>query len=1008
MNPHFKLDDVNQVFEAFVEKAETSVIDYFLGKIVEHHRIGEEFTQIVQRFSDIIKRKSISAEDPEEIRNSEKELFGLLGKTRKSTEFEGFVAILDRIEVVAKEMAAELPETIFSPERIERYPITSKEKRWLRLKKRFSNIGISFRLVVIKAANHVRKLFNLTPVENRRIRKIPFRDMAIEFMVNHYTTGILEQYKSLMKIRSEHFIPMWQVSNKMDEIFLNLLQGGDGKTKIEELQTEFVKEPVEIQKQLLESFRENIHLLTVETFNQLEEAYLKVNKADLPAKMFKPEMIGKKKKKIGAVTSQTINQWKNAHFTLLEDWTVDVEMTLLYYSVFNEYAKLKIRIDEYITDQLTPSFKQIADFISQSSEIIRQSGTSLKKTRETISAERKRVADELVDTMLSQIIEKLTGCFSDDIEHFRVQTLSFAEHVSDKRAFVRNKTYDRPIRDSEISWISPRELLNFEALAHLSESLDVVESAVETNLDTARLNLLTLGTVFDFNLESALMLLDQKQGAPKDAIHVAQEGLDRAMSHLEMVRLKITASRNILSEDIKSAVNKFDSEIQKLKNTEKIFDLQLKIARIRAVEKSKQVRKETLRQIKQILPEIVRKTRNLESFIRLKVDEYSIRFGFITVKKFVTFELTEFISQTQEAVSKLPFVYQRIYALKPTDEERFFVNRNNELNQLTQALDNWNKERFINTAIIGEKGSGVTSLINYFLRGINNDIPVIQCNVSEKVYTPEKYLSFFSQLLGQPAFGSNQEVIEYFKKSGSVRIIVMENLQHFFLKRVGGFDCINMFFDLMTNTIRNVFWIGTFTGHTWNFLDKTIQISNFFTDEIFIEPMSKETIEEIIFKRNRLSGYQIFFEPNANNLQDKAFQKMDDDSKQLFLRRQYFAHLRRMSSGNISLAQLYWLRSTLSVTEQNISIEAITDKDFTFVKSLTDPDLFVLQTLLLHDGLTLEDFALVMNKNINVSRNLMIPMYEKGILIRPKSKFTINPLIYKPVTDYLASRNFIH
>lgn len=1008
MNPHFEIDEVNQLYDAFVKKAEVLVVDYFQVKLLEHHRIEEELTQIVQRFSDIIKRTSISAEDTEEIRNSEQELFKLLTETRKSTELEGFASIIENIEVVAKEMAVELPESIFSPEKIERYSINREDKRWLRLKKRLSNIGISIRLSGIKATNHARKVIKVTPVESCRIRKIPFRDMALHFMINHYATRLLEQYNSLMKIRSGSLLQMWQVSNKMDEIFLTFLQGDTGKNKIEELQTEFIRNPEEVQNQLLETYRDKIHQVTVETFSQLEEAYHKVNKVDLPAKTFKPEIIEKRKKKVEPVIAQTIHRWKNAHFALLDDWTVDVEITLLYYSVFNEYALLKIRIDEYITNQLTPSFNLIGNFIGQSRELIRQSGTSQKKTREAISGERNRVVHELVDTTLSQVIEKLTGCFSDDISHFRAQTLAFVDHVSDKRAIVRNKKYDRPIKDSEINWISPRELLNFEALAHLSEGLENVEAKIEKNLDQARLNLLTLGTVFDFNLESALMLLDQKQRTPKDAIHVAQEGLNRAMSHLETVRSKISAIQNTLSDDVKRAVNKFDGEIQKLKNSDNIYELQLKIARIRAIEKSKHVRKESIRQIKQILPVIGRKTRNLDSFIRLKVNEYSIRFGFITVKKFVTFELTEFITQTQEAVSKLPFVYQRLYQLNPTDEERFFVNRLNELSQLRQALDNWKKERFITTAIIGEKGSGGTSLINYFLRDIDDKFPVIKCNISEKIYTPEKYLSFFSQLLGQPAFGSNQEVIEYLKESGGTKIIVLENLQHFFLKQIGGFDCMNMFFDLMTNTIKNVLWIGTFTGHSWNFLDKTIQVSNFFTDEIFIEPMNKGTIEEIIFKRNRLSGYQIIFEPNANNLQDKDFQKMDDESKQLFLRRQYFANLRRVSGGNISLAQLYWLRSTLSVTEQNITIEAITDKDFTFVKGLTDPDLFVLQTLLLHDGLNLEDFASVMNKNINLCRILMIPMFEKGILIRPRTKYTINPLIYKPVTDYLASRNFIH
>jgi hypothetical protein len=35
-------------------------------------------------------------------------------------------------------------------------------------------------------------------------------------------------------------------------------------------------------------------------------------------------------------------------------------------------------------------------------------------------------------------------------------------------------------------------------------------------------------------------------------------------------------------------------------------------------------------------------------------------------------------------------------------------------------------------------------------------------------------------------------------------------------------------------------------------------------------------------------------------------------------------------------------------------------------------------------------------------------MLEKGLLIRPKLKYNINPIIFKPVANYLASRNFIN
>jgi hypothetical protein len=330
------------------------------------------------------------------------------------------------------------------------------------------------------------------------------------------------------------------------------------------------------------------------------------------------------------------------------------------------------------------------------------------------------------------------------------------------------------------------------------------------------------------------------------------------------------------------------------------------------------------------------------------------------------------------------------------------------LEQLAQSLENWKKNRFITTAIIGVKGSGVTSLVNYFLRGVSADIAVKRHTISGKVYQKERYFQLFSQILEHENFTSNQEIIDHFNNSSGKHIVVLENLQHLYLKQIGGFDCLKMFFDLMANTMKKVLWIGAFTTYSWNYLDKTIRISDFFTDEVFLDPMSKDTIEEIIFKRNRLSGYQIVFEPDVHNLESKSFKQMTEDEQQVYLRKQYFGNMRRMTNGNISLAQLYWLRSTLSVNEQFISIGPLADIDFSFIKSLSDRDLFVFQALVLHDGLTLEDFALVMETSHAVSRNMLIPMLEKGLLFRPGAKFNIHPILFKPVTDYLSSRNFIH
>ncbi len=1003
-------EEIKTLLESFSKKAHPLLEDYFHQQIAKQSVFLTEFEKHFDKLNESLNSEQDAVGYSGSIKNFQKELLGLILKSRAELENEALQNIVPKLELLADELLVNFPETIFISEKIELYAIRKEEKAALRLKKMILNRGISTRLGVKKLKFKLRRIFRLKPVEPviYRKRKIPFRLMANHFMVNQFAMNILDYYASLMKTSSDILLKIWRANDKLEVAFQSMAYKTIEPQEMTEHAIESFGELHTLISQLAGNNGKEIEMITLKTFRELEIAYHTVDKADLPVSAFSMSKLKKKKLSIEKTLTQNLKRWNNAHLTLFDDWAVDVEITLLHFSVYDEFNRMTAVVDDYFTKKLKPSFDAISGFIQRSREIIFQSGNSLKKVRDALVSERKRVHDELVDTTIARNVEQLTGCFLDDIGNLMATTLSFVSEVSDKRAFVRSRKYDRPVSSSELSWISPRELLKFEALPHFSVTLEKVKSATEVYLEKARMNLLLLGTVADFSLESALLMLEQKKGAPSEAVQVAQEGFDRAVKHLETVEKIIQQARTAMADQIKEAVATFNEEIQKLKNTENIFDLNVKIARIRAIEKSKQMRKETMMRFRQFLPIALGKIKELDSFTRQKINEYSIRLGFTSVRKFSTFELSEFISHTSQALDKLPFVYQRLYQLSPTDEERFFVNRQNEIGQLTQSLENWKKNRFITTAVIGVKGSGITSLINFFLRGVSDDSAIIRHTISEKVYRQEHYFKLFDQILEHENFISNQEIIDFLNNSYGNRIIVIENLQHLYLKHIGGFDCLNMFFDLMANTTKKVLWIGAFTSYSWNYLNKTIKIADFFTDEIFLDPMSKETIEEIVFKRNRLSGYQIVFEPAAQNLESKSFRQMNEDDQQVFLRKQYFDNLHRMTNGNISLAQLYWLRSTLSVNEQIITIGALTDIDFSFIKSLSDSDLFVLQSLVLHDGLNIEDFALVMEKTHAASRNLLIPMLEKGLLFRPRNKFNIHPILFKPVTDYLSSRNFIH
>lgn len=397
---------------------------------------------------------------------------------------------------------------------------------------------------------------------------------------------------------------------------------------------------------------------------------------------------------------------------------------------------------------------------------------------------------------------------------------------------------------------------------------------------------------------------------------------------------------------------------------------------------------------------------NFLSYIKNKIDELKKLAGVVDKKEPISFKISEFMQEVSSSLEALPKEYRDIYELKAA-EERFFINREAEIQKLELSYENWLKERFVTCAIIGEKGCGVTSMLDAFLRKIPQT-KLIRTELKEKIYISDKYFTFFNSLLKTDGISSNKELIEFLNNIEDSKIIILENLQHMFLKKVGGFDSMEMLFELISFTTKKILWIGVFTPQTWSYLDKTIAVSNYFTSEIIMQPLSEESIKEIIFKRLEYKPSKVEFISSEQTLIGKAFQNLDSDAKQLYLEDKFFKLLHKLSNGNISLALLYWIRA-ISIEQKNIlKIKEIDDLDYSFVKNLSSEALFTLQALILHDGLSINDFAFVMHESLPQNRKIVMPMLERGLLIQPDNKYNINPAIYKPVHDYLSSKNFIH
>ena len=164
----------------------------------------------------------------------------------------------------------------------------------------------------------------------------------------------------------------------------------------------------------------------------------------------------------------------------------------------------------------------------------------------------------------------------------------------------------------------------------------------------------------------------------------------------------------------------------------------------------------------------------------------------------------------------------------------------------------------------------------------------------------------------------------------------------------------------------------------------------------------------VILKRHKISGYNLSFKPSKEEKINKSYTRIPDEKKQEYLSKQYFSDLNKFAKSNISLALLFWLRSTREVSGDTITIGSLRDIDFSFLSSLETDKVFTLHSLLIHDGLTIESLKQINNLPESQCRSMFFVLLDDGIIVQRNGLYKINPLLYRQTVNLLQTKNIIH
>ena len=891
-----------------------------------------------------------------------------------------------------------------------RFYATAHDAATIKFIKTTKRLFYKISIIPSKVANGFRKLFR------KKEKKIRYWKYAVPWraLIGYHTENVLiNRLTEATMVYAHESVSTLKIALQLEQEMNKMLMDGtlhhspEGQT-FDDLRLDLLP-MVGLHEEKLKVCESSVKAILQQTEKDIATSADLCGTWEYPEFFLKYQNRRKRKNAAFKKLNQQNLGWGNTVFSLFEDWKIDQEIYNLNY--FSK-AKVELLLGEHIlsntgiNDLLQVSKAKIEQYNKiLANKIIKNTNDPAGVIREEIAGYKAAIGSDDLNKATELLISyNLPG----SINLFESKINQFLREISEKRWLTKLTEYDKPLGASDLNSFSPRELISFEYIPKLNASCGAAKSRVIQQVEVIQQMINSIDQVVAFNLSSIIESIEKSECASTDIPTLLEEGLNRAKNKIDEIILTNQSLEKEMMESLQLTVKQFNDATLTLTVNEDAFNLRMIIMKAKALKKSEEFGLDLLKHLKTVYAVGLRNFSQILSHVEQRLLPWKIKMGLGGQAGAIDTQLTDFLMEVNQKINDLPIIYQRLYKIMPLTEMSLFTGRVRELEEMLRAYKSWRKGKYSPTVIVGEKWSGQTTLINYFIEtqvGQNN---VVYIDRLEYSTDESELVRIWQEILGDAALNSFADIAIAIKSRYAGKVFVMENLQTNYLRTIQGFNYLKTLMKLISETSKDVFWLCSANKYSWQYFDKTIEMSSFFGYVIGLNPFSDNELRELIMKKNSISGYRIYFIPTLKDVANKKFARLNEEEKQLFLRDKFFSQLNNFAHGNISLALSYWLLSTTNITDRSIEITAFKSPDFSFINNLSQEKIFFIYLLIMHDGLTLDRLVAIYNKSEESLRLMMIMLRDDGIIIEKSSRFVVNPLIYRHTINMLKAKNLIY
>ncbi|MBD3616425.1 MAG: hypothetical protein HUJ22_07615 [Gracilimonas sp.] len=763
----------------------------------------------------------------------------------------------------------------------------------------------------------------------------------------------------------------------------------------------------EVRKSQLNSLEE----LTGKIIYSVVEAISVTDTIERDADEYSEDKVVQKEWQVSLETREVKSIWNKLKIVLANRVTLSLDFIRLHSQAQERVEGFRQSLEEFFGANLAVHNNKLMEMLEEAIGIFDKAEEHSLKEVQVLSTEHREKMNEFIEQNLLSLLDEYTenATLSRKLERFTSAIPEWTKELPEKAVLIEELDLeaDPPIYEfEEVEW---RALVQRVISNHLAKEFMPKEVKLEQFLEEIRQGLKEISQIIYTNLE----IVDEVEKSDgEDPGYVVREGLSRAKTKLQEISERIDERRDGLTLKLTEKTESAFLKLAMLLEKQDVTEVRLAGAEYKAKETA--VDWKTKLQVQWANTE--EKTELFARFIWKKIKQYfSLArrlLGFAEKEKMEgdKTDLATFLSETDEQIEQLPFIYRRLFDFHKEVDERFYIRRSEQFNRLKKGYELWQNNFPSTFAIVGEKGSGKSLFIRLLMGEVLTKSEVIEINFEDTIWKPEHVIEKVSNGLKLDDISTIDELIDAIGRKKKRIVVILENVQNCYIRNISGYEAIEHLMFLISETNKNILWITSSTRYGWLFLDKVLNVADYFTHMVQTDNLNSDQIEDLILKRHRASGYQLKFLPDETTKKARSYRKlMDDEEKtQEFLQKKYFERLSKLAEGNPSIAMIFWIRSIKEHDDSHFYIAPFEFGAINRIDELESPELFALAAFVLHDSLMPNELSEILHQPLRDSKVMVSRLTSSNIIYKTEHGFVLNHLIYRQVVRVLKEANFIH